>query len=157
MLGVVLLIVSPGGFGVEGFGLSAGAGSSVLMLNFLFRLGVAGDKEREREEDARRYLAEHGQWPDEPARTSAPQQAQPEPGHAARTEPGSGISSRRPVLQTAGRQPAVPERHQSRHPKPESMAPAARALARFLAPAPTRLSGPDERPLSESRPGTGES
>jgi hypothetical protein len=63
--GFVLLIVNPGGFGVEGFSMSVGAGLSVLMLNWMFRIGVAGDREREREEDARRYLEKHGHWPDE--------------------------------------------------------------------------------------------
>jgi hypothetical protein len=66
--GIVLLIVNPGGFGVEGFGLLEGAGLSVLMLNWIYRLGVAGDRERDREEQARRYLEEHGHWPDEERR-----------------------------------------------------------------------------------------
>lgn len=64
--GIVLLVVNPGGFGVEGFGLADGAGLSVLMLNWIYRVGVAGDRERDREEEARRYLEEHGHWPDEP-------------------------------------------------------------------------------------------
>jgi hypothetical protein len=37
------------------------------MVNFLFRLGVSGDRDREREEEARRYFDAHGVWPeDEP-------------------------------------------------------------------------------------------
>jgi hypothetical protein len=35
------------------------------MINWLFRLGVSGDLEREEEERARQYLEEHGHWPDE--------------------------------------------------------------------------------------------
>jgi hypothetical protein len=66
--GFVLLAVNPGGFGVEGFSMSVGAGLSVLMLNWLFRLGVSGDHERDREEQARRYLEQHGHWPDEEPR-----------------------------------------------------------------------------------------
>jgi hypothetical protein len=66
--GVVLAIVNPGGFGWDGFGIFAGCGLSILMLNYLYRIGVSGDEERQREEDARRYLAEHGHWPDEPPR-----------------------------------------------------------------------------------------
>ena len=42
-----------------------GTAIAVLMLNFFFRLGVSGDKDRDREEAARRYLMEHGHWPDE--------------------------------------------------------------------------------------------
>ena len=63
--GLVLLIVNPGGFGVDGFALAVGGGLSVLMINWLFRLGVSGDREREAEERARRYFDEHGRWPDE--------------------------------------------------------------------------------------------
>lgn len=66
--GIVLLIVNPGGFGSDGFGMAVGSGLSVLLLNWLYRVGVSGDKEREREEEARRYLAKHGRWPDEPRR-----------------------------------------------------------------------------------------
>jgi hypothetical protein len=66
--GLVILVVSPGGFGVDGFALAAGGGLSVLLINFLFRLGVSGDEERRREEAARTYFDEHGEWPpDEPA------------------------------------------------------------------------------------------
>jgi hypothetical protein len=63
--GLVLLIANPGGFGVDGFALAVGGGLSVLMINWLFRLGVSGDLEREEEERARQYLEEHGHWPDE--------------------------------------------------------------------------------------------
>jgi len=68
--GIVMLAVNPGGFGVDGFAMAVGGGLSVLLINFLFRLGVSGDREREQEEAARRYFDEHGVWPDEepPAR-----------------------------------------------------------------------------------------
>ena len=39
------------------------AGSAVLLLNVLYRIGVEGDKERDREEAARAYFDEHGRWP----------------------------------------------------------------------------------------------
>jgi hypothetical protein len=63
--GIVLLIAVPG-TGVDGFAMAVGGGLSVLLLNLLFRMGVSGDEERAREEDARRYFDEHGVWPDEP-------------------------------------------------------------------------------------------
>ncbi len=67
--GIVMLVLNPGGFGVDGFAMAVGGGLSVLMINFLFRLGAEGDLERQREEAARRYFDEHGVWPeDEPAR-----------------------------------------------------------------------------------------
>ena len=52
------------GAGWEGWALFTGAGVAVLLLNLLFRMGVEGDRDREREEAARRYFDEHGRWPD---------------------------------------------------------------------------------------------
>ena len=66
LVGVVLFVFNVDGFGVDGFALGAGAGGSVIMINWLFRVGVAGDHDREREEEARRFLEKHGHWPDEP-------------------------------------------------------------------------------------------
>lgn len=63
--GIVLLVTNSGGFGVDGFALGVGGGLSLIMLNFLYRLGVSGDRERQQEEDARSYLERHGYWPDE--------------------------------------------------------------------------------------------
>jgi hypothetical protein len=63
LAGIVMIIITLGGFGVEGFTMAVGGGLSVLLINFLFRLGVSGD--REREEEARSYFDEHGVWPDE--------------------------------------------------------------------------------------------
>jgi uncharacterized membrane protein YoaK (UPF0700 family) len=40
------------------------AASAVLLLNVLYRIGVQGDKERDREEEARAYFDKHGRWPD---------------------------------------------------------------------------------------------
>jgi hypothetical protein len=68
LAGIVVVAVNPGGLGVEGFAMAVGGGLSVLLINFLYRLGVAGDREREHEEEARRYLDEHGVWPDEEPR-----------------------------------------------------------------------------------------
>jgi hypothetical protein len=65
LAGVVVLIVVPGEIGAYGFASAIGAGLSVVLLNLLYRLSVSGDRDREREEDARRYLEEHGVWPDE--------------------------------------------------------------------------------------------
>jgi hypothetical protein len=65
--GVVVLAVVPGDMGALGFASAVGAGLSVVLLNFLYRLSVSGDREREREEEARRYLDEHGVWPDDEA------------------------------------------------------------------------------------------
>jgi hypothetical protein len=63
--GIVLLIAVPG-TGVDGFAMAVGGGLAVLMINGLFRLGVSGDEERAREEQARQYFGDHGEWPDDP-------------------------------------------------------------------------------------------
>jgi hypothetical protein len=65
LAGIVLLVTNSGGFGVDGFALGVGGGLSLIMLNFLYRLGVSGDRERDQEEEARTYLERHGYWPDE--------------------------------------------------------------------------------------------
>jgi hypothetical protein len=41
------------------------AATAVLLLNLLFRIGVEGDKERDREDAARAYFDKHGRWPGE--------------------------------------------------------------------------------------------
>ena len=52
-------------------GMAAGAmfisaATAVLLLNVIYRIGVEGDKTRDREEEARRFFDEHVRWPDEP-------------------------------------------------------------------------------------------
>jgi hypothetical protein len=42
-----------------------GAGFAVLLIGFLVRLGIEGDRERDREEAAREYFSKHGRWPGE--------------------------------------------------------------------------------------------
>jgi hypothetical protein len=52
-------------FGVDAFSAFCGAGLSIALTNVLWRFGIAGNQDRDDEEDARRYLAEHGHWPDD--------------------------------------------------------------------------------------------
>lgn len=61
--GVVVLAVVPGDQGAYGFASALGAGSAVLLLNLLYRVSVNSERDRDREEEARRYLDEHGHWP----------------------------------------------------------------------------------------------
>ena len=65
VLGIVLLAIEPGGRGLEGFFMSVGAALSMVLLTWLFRAGVRGDRERDREEAARAHFDRHGRWPDE--------------------------------------------------------------------------------------------
>ncbi len=41
------------------------AGLAIWFVNWLFRIGAAGDAERDAEERAREYFDRHGHWPDE--------------------------------------------------------------------------------------------
>ncbi len=68
LTGIVILALEPSLTGLDALIMFVGAGSSVLLLNVLYRLGVKGDEERDVEEAARAYFDEHGHWPpdDEP-------------------------------------------------------------------------------------------
>jgi hypothetical protein len=63
--GLVMLAIEPNSTGIEGFAMATGAALSVLLLNWLYRSGVQGDRERDSEEAAREYYARHGRWPEE--------------------------------------------------------------------------------------------
>lgn len=40
------------------------AGIAIFFINWLFRAGAAGERERDREDAARKYFDRHGRWPD---------------------------------------------------------------------------------------------
>ena len=42
-----------------------GVAFAVFLLNFFFRMGVTGEVDRDREQEARDYFDAHGRWPDE--------------------------------------------------------------------------------------------
>jgi hypothetical protein len=64
LAGVVVAATS--GSGVVAGAMFVSAATAVLLLNVLYRIGVQGDRDRDREEEARRFFDEHGRWPDEP-------------------------------------------------------------------------------------------
>jgi hypothetical protein len=61
----VVLVVIGGDAGAYGFASATGAGLSVMLLNLLYRMSVGGDRDREHEEEARRYFDAHGIWPED--------------------------------------------------------------------------------------------
>jgi membrane protein YdbS with pleckstrin-like domain len=64
LAGTVISAVG-GNVGIAAGAMFISAATAVLLLNVLFRIGVEGDKARDREEEARRFFDEHGRWPDE--------------------------------------------------------------------------------------------
>jgi hypothetical protein len=67
-IGIVMLLVGAirsDDIWAEGGALMVSAGLSVWLLNVLHRVGVRGDRERDRENEARTYFDEHGRWPDD--------------------------------------------------------------------------------------------
>ena len=75
-----LIVAAATGFsetGLEGGTLLVSAGLSVWLINFLYRVGVHGDREREAEDRARAYFAEHGRWPDEDGPNRQPNDPEP--------------------------------------------------------------------------------
>lgn len=91
LAGVGLFIFVPGELGVHGLSMAAGAGFAVLLLNWLFRMSVSGERDREREEEARRYFDAHGSWPDDKQNGHASPNPGPrtgEPAGAADDAPG---------------------------------------------------------------------
>lgn len=86
--GGVVAIAATGGSlsGWEGGVAIIAAGISVWLLNVIFRVGVQGERERDAEDAARDFYAEHGYWPDEaPPESAAPPDAGPGRPHPHRT------------------------------------------------------------------------
>jgi hypothetical protein len=65
LAGLGILVFGHGAAAIEGAAMMAGAGLSVALINVPVRMGNDGERDREREEAARRYLDRHGHWPDE--------------------------------------------------------------------------------------------
>jgi hypothetical protein len=64
VVGFAILILEGGDQGVEGWALFTGAALSIWVIGLIVRIGISGDEERSREDEARRYFDEHGRWPD---------------------------------------------------------------------------------------------
>ena len=68
---IVMIVVEDRQVAFEIGGMFLGAAIAVVLLNLFFRMGVSGDKDRDREEEARVYFDRHGHWPDEKPGSSA--------------------------------------------------------------------------------------
>jgi hypothetical protein len=65
VVGFAMLIISPDIVGIEGFALMIGGGLGVIVSNRIHRMGLAGEKDRDAEFDARAFFDRYGVWPDE--------------------------------------------------------------------------------------------
>lgn len=65
VVAIILFALNPSLDSADGAAALIGAGLSIALLNFLHRMGVSGDRDRDDEAAARRYFDEHGHWPDE--------------------------------------------------------------------------------------------
>ena len=64
--GAVGIVVGHGRTGAAGVGVGLLlVALCVWMINWMFRLSVESNHDREREEEAREYFDAHGRWPDE--------------------------------------------------------------------------------------------
>jgi hypothetical protein len=64
--GVVAIIIGRGHTAAAGSGVGLIiVGIIVWMVNWMFRMSVESNRDRDREEAAREYFGEHGRWPDE--------------------------------------------------------------------------------------------
>jgi hypothetical protein len=63
LAGVVAMIAAPNR--IEGGVLIVSAGLSVWLLNWLWRVGVAGEADRDAEDRAREEFDRTGRWPDD--------------------------------------------------------------------------------------------
>jgi hypothetical protein len=64
VLGGLVVMALGGENQLEGGAGIVSAGLAIFFLNWLFRTGVTGERERDAEEAARDYFDRHGRWPD---------------------------------------------------------------------------------------------
>jgi energy-converting hydrogenase Eha subunit C len=66
LAGIVAIIIGHGHTPVAAAGVVLlGVALIVWMINWLFRMSIESNRDREREEEAREFFDRHGRWPDE--------------------------------------------------------------------------------------------
>jgi hypothetical protein len=60
---VVVYAISPNAIGLEAVGILFGGGAAVVIVNYIQRVGFAGDVERDREAEVRAFYTRYGMWP----------------------------------------------------------------------------------------------
>jgi hypothetical protein len=64
VLGGLVVMALGGEDNLEGGAGIVSAGLAIYLMNWLFRAGTTGEREREAEDAAREYFDRHGRWPD---------------------------------------------------------------------------------------------
>ncbi len=64
VLGGVVIMALGSEADLEGGAGLISAGLAIYFLNWLFRIGASGDRQRDAEDAARDYFTKHGRWPD---------------------------------------------------------------------------------------------
>jgi drug/metabolite transporter (DMT)-like permease len=64
--GVALIVIGRGHTGAAAVGVGFLLVALIVwMINWMYRMSIDSNRERDREEAARDYFSEHGRWPDE--------------------------------------------------------------------------------------------
>jgi len=63
VLAGVIVMALGGETDVEGGAGIVGAGVAIYFINWLFRAGAHGERDREAEDEAREFFDRHGRWP----------------------------------------------------------------------------------------------
>jgi hypothetical protein len=113
LAGLLAAVVLGSANAAEGGAAVIGAGLSIALLNFLYRLGVGGETERDAEDAARDYYTAHGRWPDEePAQAPAADFASL--GRPASVDDRLGAIDYRPAQRTSSSTRATSKKCHSR-------------------------------------------
>ena len=66
VVGIVGIVIGHGKTAAAGAGVGLVIVAIIVwMINWMYRMSVESNRDREDEEDARRYFDRHGRWPDE--------------------------------------------------------------------------------------------
>jgi len=82
------LIVFGGDSAVAAGVVIAGCAALVWLASALVRFSIGEQVDRDREQSARDFYAEHGRWPDDPEPRDGPTEPAPAPAPAAQPHPG---------------------------------------------------------------------
>ena len=64
--GLVLIVIGHGRTGAAAVGVSLVIAALIVwMINWMYRMSIESNRERDQEEEAREYFDRHGRWPDE--------------------------------------------------------------------------------------------